>query len=576
MLTTAGNGPSAMILSYILHGHIPLYTSETTHHPDPLLHAKLEHARDLLDLNVDSLTDHFAASRLSYSTQALPVNVLLDTLVCPSIDVEEGECVSNLRWRYAPEMAVPHLVFGDAAAPGGQWTEADEDEDEDEGEAALRSSDERIQTLSYASMLSLPGYCYATHYQAVTGKVLPAFNRPTRREFAGYLRAYPRAVRIDDVFRNGQSVDGISRTEDGFYIASHGIRCKHLVLASGIFSEPIRPPPMVEPLLSLRSPTTTPDPPLLIIGSGFSAADAIVSAPKEQKIIHLYKWDPESKPSPLRGCHQQAYPEYAGVYRLMKRAAESQQQQQQRPTKRTKNRRIASTPFLDSRNWDRVYEGFPNAEVVAVDVNDTATVTFRLMDGTITTRPVAGLAHAVGRRGSLRYLDDSLLAEVLSPRPHPGSGSSPANDAEKPNGIADNLNPTISGQTLRNKALDDLEVARDVFIIGSLTGDSLIRFAYGGCVYTAGKLIRAYTGVDGVDGGCSSSAGARLVLGEAVSSSSKKPMASSLSVMNGIEGHRHPVFKGGGGGHGHEENYSVLSAVLPSWWRSLMEMWRWD
>jgi hypothetical protein len=47
----------------------------------------------------------------------------------------------------------------------------------------------------------------------------------------------------------------------------------------------------------------------------------------------------------------------------------------------------------------------------------------------------------------------------------------------------------LSGQTLRDKVLEDIEVAPNVFAIGSLTGDSLIRFAYGSCTYAAGKIM---------------------------------------------------------------------------------------
>src|SRR5699024_4548224 len=139
------------------------------------------HAAPLLDVDVDTLTEHFAASRLSYSTQALPVNVLLDTLIRPSVDVEDAECTTNVEWRFVPEKAVSHLVIGDAPQPGGQWVE----------NPVPASWD--IQTLSYAAMLSLPGYCYAQHYRKVTGKDLPAFTRPSRREITEYLAAYPKA-----------------------------------------------------------------------------------------------------------------------------------------------------------------------------------------------------------------------------------------------------------------------------------------------------------------------------------------------------------------------------------------------
>lgn len=481
-INQVGNGPSAMILSYILHGHIPFYSPQPPH-PDHLLHAKLEKNPQLLDADVRVLTEHFPASRLSYSTQALPVNVLLDTLVRPSVDVNDDEYITNVEWRHMPEKAVPHMIFSDAPQPGGQWSDN-----------PLPAS-WNIQTLSYATMLSLPGYSFAEHYFKTTGAHLPAFTRPTRQEVADYFQAYPKEAGIDDVFRCNQSLGGISRTNEGFYISSHQLHCKHLVLASGVFSEVIQPRPLLRPLLSLHP---TPQKPLLVIGSGFSAADVIISAPKNQKILHIYKWDPEERPSPLRSCHHQAYPEYAGVYRLMKRAAVAAEPQIKRP----KNRRTVSTPFLQARSWDEVYEGLPNTEIIDVNMqSEDGVITLRQNDGTILRRSVCGLVHATGRRGTLRYLENDLRSEVLDA----GSWTT---------------DPIVTGQTLRNKALENLEVAQDVFIIGSLTGDSLIRFSYGSCVQAAGRLIE-----HGGDKPVRSNGSAMF------------SMQTSPSAMNGIDGH---------------------------------------
>lgn len=530
-----------MILSYILHGHIPYYAGQPPH-PDPLLHAKLtKKDSPLLDVDVDALTEHFAASRLSYSTQALPVNVLLDTLIRPSVDVEDADCTSNVEWRHEPEKAVPHLVVGDAPQPGGQWVEN-----------PMPASWE-IQTLSYAAMLSLPGYCYGQHYRRVTGEDLPAFTRPSRRDIADYLCAYPKAVQVDDSFRNHEMLAGISRTEQGFLIGSHNIRCKHLVLASGIFSEVIQPLPILNPLRSLEP---VPEIPFLVVGSGFSAADVIISAPKDQKILHVFKWDPENRPSPLRGCHHHAYPEYAGVYRLMKRAAVAMSSRGNgSSTKRPRNRRIASSGFLEGRDWDVVYEGQPNVEITGVEMHDdnSATVTFRYPNGDTFARPVRGLVYATGRRGTLGYLDEPLRCEVLDS----DVGSS----------------PVVSAQSLRNKAVESLEVARDVFIVGSLTGDSLIRFAYGGCVQTAGRLIRAHTGENESE----TSANNRVSLTSSPTSSVREKKQ-PLAVMNGIEGHhiysRREQPASGASENGMAVNLGFnLGSNLGSWWSSLMRLW---
>lgn len=507
-----------MILSYILHGWIPVYSAANPH-PDPLLDAKLKAAPNLLDLNVEELTAHFAASRLSYSTQALPVNVLLDTLVRPSLDIDDSGDASNVEWRYVPEKAVSHLVFGKPAHPGGQWTEDPSGASQD------------IQTLSYAAMLSLPGYSFADHHKKTTGGDLAPFTRPTRREIAEYFRVYPTAAGIDQVFRCGEELSGISRTANGFYIKSHNLHCKRLVLASGIFSEILPPLPILQPLLQTKS---APDVPLLIVGSGFTAADAIISASTDQKILHVFKWAPEDRPSPLRSCHQQAYPEYAGVYRLMKGSALAGAAGSD---KRPKYRRNTSIALLESRNWDEIYEGLSNVEITSVEVeNQVAHVTFRRADGSTFSRTVGGLVYAAGRRGTLDYLDTGLRSEVL--------------------GHDDLDNVSVSAQTLRAKAIEDLEVTPGVHIIGSLTGDSLIRFAYGGCVYAAGHLIEGRDGERDTRSACGST-------------TSTRPQSVSLSVMNGIDGHHIP-------GVTLEETVSKVSTVSApeSLWDTISRIWK--
>jgi hypothetical protein len=129
-----------------------------------------------------------------------------------------------------------------------------------------------------------------------------------------------------------------------------------------------------------------------------------------------------------------------------------------------------------------MYEGLPNAEIVEVDADSDGVggmeVTIQLLDGSgMIHRRVSGLEYLVGRRGSLNYLSDSLRNAIL-PEPSVNNGS---------------ITPLISAKTLRPKAELNLEVAPKVFIIGSLSGDSLIRFAFGGCIYAAGKIIRDAT-----------------------------------------------------------------------------------
>ena len=486
-----GNGPSALILSFILHGNIPYYNPSTPH-PDPILHRKLSVAPCLLDVDVSDLTAHFSASRLSYSTQALPINVLLDTLLRPLNDTDPGKYGACVEWRFEEEKAISHLVMGNAPRAGGQWAD----------NPVSASWD--IGALSYAEMLSLLGYTFDDHYGKLYGKSLPDFHRPTRREVASYLSAYPAAVGIEEAIHSNVQVGQISRTTEGFHIGSQDLACRHLVLASGVFSNLIPPRPLLRPLRALPNPNQTSDAPLLVVGSGFSAADVIISAPPGRKILHIFKWDPENHPSPLRGCHPRAYPEYASVYRQMKLAAKAALGPLAIPSPLRKRK---SNPFFQDRDWDKNYEGLPNTYITHVAMeDDTAFLELEAHDGGTLQRKISSIDYVIGRRGSLNYLGYDIACEIDS--------------SEDPVSLNE---AQISGRTLRSKVEKDLRLAPDVYAIGSLTGDSLIRFAFGGCVYAAREIVRR----DHTDGGSSESSTAQT--SGTLSTAPSSPVDISLS-----------------------------------------------
>lgn len=406
-----------------------------------------------------------------------------------------------------------HAVVGNTKQAGGQWVD----------NPVKASLD--IGTLSYAEMLSLPDYTFAQHYQKHHGQPLPVYLRPTRREVATYFAEYPRQVGIADTLYNGIELSGIVRQDSGFFVASHGIRCRHLVLATGIFSEMIPPRPLLQPLNVLPSlPSKTTELPLLVIGSGFSAADVIISANPAQKLIHIFKWDPANHPSPLRACHSHSYPEYAGVYKRMKLCALSSTTSRDR---RPKPHRSKSSAFDLNRNWDLTYEGLPNTEIVSIEMQEGGTVallSLRDNAGGTLQRRIAALAYVVGRRGTIRYIGPDLQKELM-----------PNTTATDPS-----ASDLVSGSTFREKAHEDMEIAKNVFIIGSLTGDSLIRFSYGSCAYTAGKIIKRSK-----DGELQELDSKTSSIGDSNSSSSSDDVMSKRSsrgsplipAMNGLDGH---------------------------------------
>ena len=235
---------------------------------------------------------------------------------------------------------------------------------------------------------------------------------------------------------------------------------------------------LLRPLISARQAEPRADLPVLVVGSGFTAADVILSSPPEKKIIHAFKWFSE-RPSPLQACHPRAYPEYASVYRQMKLAAKKMLgiEAVVPPLRRKK-----TNSFFDPGNRERAYEGFPNTSIMEVILNDDAAlVALETSDGRIFRREISHVEYVIGRRGSLGYLDDKLKMQVLDGSQSPVTGTN-----------------EISSRTLRNKVEENLEMASNVFVIGSLTGDSLIRFSFGGCVFAACEIIHRSGGGTGV------------------------------------------------------------------------------
>lgn len=183
-----------------------------------------------------------------------------------------------------------------------------------------------------------------------------------------------------------------------------------------------------------------------------------------------------------------------------------------------------TSDFDSSRNWQTTYEGLPNTEIIDVQVaNDgcSATVTLRSKGEPPFYRQVGGLAYVVGRRGSLDYLSPDLLEEVLP----------------KDSSLTDaNGRIMISGQTLREEANEDLELAPHVFVIGSLTGDSLIRFAYGGCAYAAGKIVQSSAhSMNGTDN--SKKEKSNGVIKACLSQYQTPTSSPKIPAMNGLDGH---------------------------------------
>ncbi|KAK9486862.1 hypothetical protein V1527DRAFT_461904 [Lipomyces starkeyi] len=520
-----GNGPSALVLSYLLHGNTPYYDPNTEYgpHPDSVLHSLLDelcgkdkfarqHDRHCI---YDSILHNLTLQQyLRYTQRAsapqvvAPVNYLLDTLVAPNIDIDiHARQKSRVRWILKKEHSVDHLVVGSSFVPGGQWA----------------GRDVPSKTLSYAEMLSLPGFSYSEYYKSTHGKEPDPYSRPMRTDVAAYYALYPSRVEISDAVRANYTVLSLHRSDGNTFkaiIQNNDTAClqivtaRNVVLATGVFTHQVPPDPILYPIVSRQHASNhyeqtkvEIDGAVLIIGSGFSAADAILSVPDNKKIMHLFQWDPKNRPSPLRACHKETYPEYASLYRLMRLAAAS----------RGGSNNCGSSYGLAGR-----YEGFANGSIIEAT---TDTIKILLSSGATIERRVSELKTYVGRIGVISYLSSKLRAEVgvgadqiwasknsfrkrISSRMEHWTavGTTQASrDAEKHvkeeyydqkwthelGELACKVSDFESCKVYINDYATSygLEVASDVFVIGSLVGDSLVRYVLGGCVAVAGNII---------------------------------------------------------------------------------------
>lgn len=353
-LVIVGNGPSALFLSFMLHGNVPYYDPITNGpHPDRDLHNLLlpyvfdpnlktsvensqnnthpnihnssgiqnnhtTHQCSLLNaVNNENLLDYIRMRYSSfYSVNTNPVALLIDTLIASdesnfaSLSTKE----SRIYWDHNSlqnSQKIKHVVFGSSPSPGGQWSsksmslpgntdytnccgiEASKSKPSESHDLAKASSNsvkpstssnpsntlkkknirntqtsqnnQNDQSLSYAEMLSLPGYSFTEYYSNFhRNSHLEDYSRPKRERIAEYYTEYPKKLNLSDSFCSGTivtSIDSVAQqqpvlhdqlsnqTNPRFsikyiYLHSpfehHTIESSFVVLASGVFEKPLK------------------------------------------------------------------------------------------------------------------------------------------------------------------------------------------------------------------------------------------------------------------------------------------------------------------------------------------------
>ncbi|RUP49249.1 hypothetical protein BC936DRAFT_142962 [Jimgerdemannia flammicorona] len=237
------------------------------------------------------------------------------------------------------------------------------------------------------------------------------------------------------------------------------------------------PTPPASPRLSLSAASD----PYLIVGSGLSAADAIIHLRAQGvPVLHIFHHptsrNPHYSTSPLAACSRSVYPEYAALYRRMKRYA---------------------TGMSRAKEDDSGYEGLVNARVVELKraKDGRKMVTMQDEEGRVFSQAVGGVGILIGRKIDMGFLKGQAQEQILASREETNEEENNDvrmaelvhNSTISPSSRRLSLDFTISSP-LRKVDPYSFRAVRPVkqrkeprlYAIGALTGDTFVRFVLGG------------------------------------------------------------------------------------------------
>ncbi|OQV23464.1 Oxidative stress-induced growth inhibitor 2 [Hypsibius exemplaris] len=483
-----GNGPSALTLSYLLNGNWPYYRDDS-HHPDEIIHARLNCEKDKSILETDFVD---LCSGISGQSRNAVAN-LFDQLLHPSSvfgDVTDG-LQSCVKWQAVPHK-IPHLVLG-PHPPGGAWQ-------------AMHGSK---KALSFNNWLELPGLpvadwaarhgCCRTRLTENNASRLPLV------AWKAYYRDYPVQMGLQDSLRTGYQVLSVRNltlpandqetgepggttmavpSEEGALevsttthpweikgvrFAADGesevfvIRAKKVVLATGTAESPKKlsiageyKPWTGHTYDDLHNFVTdnvdeeTADHlggskrcwcRVVIVGSGLTAADAVITALTAG--CHVYHaFDP--KHTILSQLSERLYPEYAAIWKLMS------------------GERPANSAFCG------YYTPFANGRIIKI-TNDHQVQVENSKGVNICLSAVDYVAVLIGSSPNLTYVQSEIVRHL------PIKAGQPL-DAKR--------NPIAIDQYTHESVYQT-----GLYALGPLAGDNYVRFIPGGAVAVAKSLF---------------------------------------------------------------------------------------
>jgi thioredoxin reductase len=294
-----GNGPAGIAVSLALSGWWPRYRGP---HPDPALHARLAAGDpDFLAGDPRALCEGLKGRGHN------PMGLLMDLLLHPGADAGRAGR-SCLALEHRPERAVTHLVAGRGEA-GGSWGRMPQD----------------MLSLSPGYWMELPGWSLF-EWARSHGRWIDPGARMARSDVSAYYRDFVRHMELAPSFAPGVRITSAGRDEAGWRVEAQAergparIACRHLVLATGMYDRPkwLKVPGEDLPFVTHRPPQGG-EGSLLVVGSGLSAADAVLSAQHAGRdVVHASIDDPEA--TPMAGLAPEIYPEYRELFEAMQGA----------------------------------------------------------------------------------------------------------------------------------------------------------------------------------------------------------------------------------------------------------------
>ncbi|XP_028832514.1 oxidative stress-induced growth inhibitor 2 [Denticeps clupeoides] len=365
-----GNGPSGICLSYILSGYTP-YLDPTATHPNAVLYSKLQENKHAPITEQD--LEHLSEGLEGRSPN--PVGVLFDTLLHPNADLG-FELPPLLQWKLEAHRHIPHLVLG-KATPGGAWhgmegsmltislgiwmelpgvNYRDLTPGKLRGVASDRASPEQISSYyrNYVKIMGLQkNFVDNTYVTSIQKRHRNCNGSETDGGMENGSSNNGTTNRVENGSCNGEGKTGGVGDEgvdgEGLHSISQGLWevrgyqhvqdrhvpfclfAENIVLATGASDSPARLGVEGEELpfvfhsvrdlglaLSRHGNLGPASDPVLVVGAGLSAADAVLCAcNKGVSVLHAFRKRVDDPGLIFKQLPKTLYPEYHQVYHMM-------------------------------------------------------------------------------------------------------------------------------------------------------------------------------------------------------------------------------------------------------------------